>query len=508
MVNGPPCAACGRPLRWIPESNAWGCDQCRKMYPVVAAPQPQPQPQQPAYQQPAQQQPANQQPAPQQPAYQQPQQQPPYQQQQPPYQQPGASPYAPGAAPQGAYVPPAPGHAVPAVSQAKPKSKKGLIIVLALLVVGGGATAAILLLKGGGGSIGGEDSREALVTKILAALDAGDGAALVALAADESRSDEFTDCGDKKKKKDDETEDKERIAHRQKRAREDADKLTASTKGKAFALDETIEEKQNRGSTIKKGEKIGGEDCTSKIEVAFHDLTLKVHDGTKKKATVSFDTVVLDGHWFLGRAPKVEEAGDCKGSVAHMLDVTKVDLVKAHMDVAKVTDAMVKHCEKDVWADKAINCFAGAKVGNDADNCMAMLTSSQTEAVTKDLAKLMEEGKAATPPPPEDKAGSDTPATGSDTPATGSDTPATGPDTPTTGGSDGLPPACDDYAKVIERTIACKGMPEASRDAMKQALDAMKTNYKNLPKDALKAVGDACTQGADALKKALTGLGC
>ena len=37
-MQTPPCPACGTPLRWFPEMNAWGCDRCRQMMP--AAPQP------------------------------------------------------------------------------------------------------------------------------------------------------------------------------------------------------------------------------------------------------------------------------------------------------------------------------------------------------------------------------------------------------------------------------------------------------------------------------------
>ena len=377
--------------------------------------------------------------------------------------------------------------------------------MLALLVVGGGATAAILVLKGGGGSIGGEDTREALVTKTLAALEAGDGAALVALAADESRADELMDCGDKKKK-DDDKENKERIEHRKKSAREDADKLAATTKGKGFVLDETTEDKQRHDTTIKKGEKVGGEDCTSTVELAFHDLALKVHDGSKKKATVKFDTVVLDGHWFLGRAPTVEEASDCTGAIAHMLAITKADLERAHTDIPKLTQAMVKHCEKDGWPDKTVHCFATAKVGTDAETCMATLTSSQTDAVTKDMIAALGDGKPVatapvaptTPPPSDDNAGSDT---------AGSDTAAPTP-TPSASGADGMPPECADYAKLVERTMACKLMPPESRDAMKKALEMLTSNAKALPPEALKSVADACKQGADALKQALSGIGC
>ena len=37
-MQTPPCPACGTPLRWFPEMNAWGCDRCQQMMP--AAPQP------------------------------------------------------------------------------------------------------------------------------------------------------------------------------------------------------------------------------------------------------------------------------------------------------------------------------------------------------------------------------------------------------------------------------------------------------------------------------------
>lgn len=29
--QGPTCQTCGGPGRWIPESNAWGCDRCRQL---------------------------------------------------------------------------------------------------------------------------------------------------------------------------------------------------------------------------------------------------------------------------------------------------------------------------------------------------------------------------------------------------------------------------------------------------------------------------------------------
>ena len=34
-MQTPPCPACGTPLRWFPEMNAWGCDRCRQMFPAA-----------------------------------------------------------------------------------------------------------------------------------------------------------------------------------------------------------------------------------------------------------------------------------------------------------------------------------------------------------------------------------------------------------------------------------------------------------------------------------------
>lgn len=34
MGAAPPvCPTCRTPIRWVPESNAWGCDRCRQLLP-------------------------------------------------------------------------------------------------------------------------------------------------------------------------------------------------------------------------------------------------------------------------------------------------------------------------------------------------------------------------------------------------------------------------------------------------------------------------------------------
>jgi len=34
-MQTPSCPACGSPLRWFPEMNAWGCDRCQQMFPAA-----------------------------------------------------------------------------------------------------------------------------------------------------------------------------------------------------------------------------------------------------------------------------------------------------------------------------------------------------------------------------------------------------------------------------------------------------------------------------------------
>jgi hypothetical protein len=37
-MNAPCCAACGTALRFFPDHHAWGCDRCRRMFPLVNRP--------------------------------------------------------------------------------------------------------------------------------------------------------------------------------------------------------------------------------------------------------------------------------------------------------------------------------------------------------------------------------------------------------------------------------------------------------------------------------------
>lgn len=76
--------------------------------------------------------------------------------------------------------------------------------------------------------------------------------------------------------------------------------------------------------------------------------------------------------------------------------------------------------------------------------------------------------------------------------------------TPAAGGGD-LPAECNDYKAMIEKLASCDKLPQQSRDALKQGYDTMAASWKDvgaMPEEAKKAMGDACKQGAEALKTA------
>ena len=65
---------------------------------------------------------------------------------------------------------------------------------------------------------------------------------------------------------------------------------------------------------------------------------------------------------------------------------------------------------------------------------------------------------------------------------------------------------------VIAKLIACKAMPQASRDAMQKAAAAIDQSWAAASAasspDLKKMMGDSCKQGADAMKQTVTAMGC
>jgi hypothetical protein len=85
------------------------------------------------------------------------------------------------------------------------------------------------------------------------------------------------------------------------------------------------------------------------------------------------------------------------------------------------------------------------------------------------------------------------------------------PPTPTIEAAAGnLPASCRDYIATIEKLSTCPKLPAASRDAMVQAMNQAAASWSQMTQqpEAVAALGNACQQGADALRQSLASLGC
>jgi Ni/Co efflux regulator RcnB len=74
---------------------------------------------------------------------------------------------------------------------------------------------------------------------------------------------------------------------------------------------------------------------------------------------------------------------------------------------------------------------------------------------------------------------------------------------------------CDSYLAALEKYMNCQNVPQAARDAQKQAADQMRTGWASwagLPEDARKVAQDAaktsCSTALTTLKQAATASGC
>ncbi|MBA3458533.1 MAG: protein kinase [Deltaproteobacteria bacterium] len=81
--------------------------------------------------------------------------------------------------------------------------------------------------------------------------------------------------------------------------------------------------------------------------------------------------------------------------------------------------------------------------------------------------------------------------------------------TPATGGK-GMPPACEEYAKIMERMGKCKVLPEQSRKAMLDAVKQLRKSYGSIQwtPEISQQVSSACKQGSDAMKQAIEAYNC
>lgn len=157
-------------------------------------------------------------------------------------------------------------------------------------------------------------------------------------------------------------------------------------------------------------------------------------------------------------------------------------------EVRKITQ---HRCETDHWAKPVLECLDRVTSDNEMQRCIGQLEDYQQRAVEAEM-KAFALRPRITPDAAVD-ASLDLLDDEEDVADSSGD----------------LPWQCIQYQNVMEKLMACDKLPQATRDAMKQGLDAMKsgwTNLSSLPQESRDAMGSACQQGVDALNQAMSSL--
>ena len=80
------------------------------------------------------------------------------------------------------------------------------------------------------------------------------------------------------------------------------------------------------------------------------------------------------------------------------------------------------------------------------------------------------------------------------------------PEPPSTGPSI---PACRDYVAAVEAYVECDRVPQASREATRNAMAQMRASWRpDLPEDARAAAASACATATEAIRKGAAAVGC
>ena len=66
-----------------------------------------------------------------------------------------------------------------------------------------------------------------------------------------------------------------------------------------------------------------------------------------------------------------------------------------------------------------------------------------------------------------------------------------------------VPPACDEYRRMINTIQHCEKLPLAARESLKQGFEQISKTWRDqsMPADQRRALADACKQATDALKQ-------
>ena len=205
-------------------------------------------------------------------------------------------------------------------------------------------------------------------------------------------------------------------------------------------------------------------------------------------------TLVVAALLALAACGKSERKGDCAKAVGNAIDLSKADYARDGVVEAtqtQIRDASLARCREDKWTNAVLVCFEDAKSVDDLKNCQTQLTKDQRDAMGKSITAIITAAEKTAPPDTTPDAGA--PA---DDAGAAAALPA------------GLPAECAEYKAVIDKLAACDKLPPAARDMLTKSFEAQSqawTGVDQLPDEAKSALGNACKQGVDAVKKAVTG---
>ena len=187
------------------------------------------------------------------------------------------------------------------------------------------------------------------------------------------------------------------------------------------------------------------------------------------------------------------DASACHDAVDHAVTAAAGYLISRYGDGAAdaIREITAHRCEIDHWASSVTKCLGRVTSDNDMQRCIGQLEDYQRRSVEAEMKAF-----ATRPPKPGPDAGIDA----ADMDIYGMDPVVTSSD---------LPDSCQQYTTVMEKVMTCDKLPQASRDAMKQALDAMKSGwagYATMPQAAKDAMSTGCQQAVEAMNQAMASI--
>jgi len=174
---------------------------------------------------------------------------------------------------------------------------------------------------------------------------------------------------------------------------------------------------------------------------------------------------------------------DCVPSVDHAVTAAADYLVARYGEGAAdaIRDMASHRCQADRWPTAVLRCLDRVTSDNEMQRCIGQLEEHQQRALMAEMKAFAARPQAVPPDASDDLV----------VPPTVS----------------ALPYACQEYDRLMTKIMTCDKLPQASRAAMKQALDEMKkgwTDLGSMSSSARDAMGTACQAGADALEQAMS----